>query len=331
MKSVTKNLLDESVIKQLAQKHFSGSKVCQTEELTGGMFNAAYLVTGDGMPEETLVLKVGPAHGVKTLTYEKEIMRTEVEVYRLLENLDIPTPKVYAVDFTGEVIPGDCFFMQRLAGRTWHSTKNEIPPQAKPALMHEFGRCNAAVHKVSGGWFGYIKEDERFHFDGWGAAFSSMMGDILADGRIGKISLPYEAVEAAVGKHRSLLDEVKEPTLVSFDMWPGNVFVDRKNGRYTISGAVDFERAFYGDPYADFTSAVTLFDDVEREPEFIAGYEEASGRILTFTENDRVRMDLYRLYMAVIMCVETYRFDKAYALAVRTYCKRRIKKLLKHL
>ncbi len=328
MKSVTKNLLDEATVKRIAQHQFPGARVREVKELGGGMFNAAYLLSGSGMPEEGLVLKVGPASGTKTLTYEKDIMKTEVEVYGLLEGRDISTPKVYAADFSGEVIPGDYFFMQRLPGQTWHDAKKHIPAADKRTLMHSFGRCNAAVHSVPGEWFGYVKREERFQFDSWGAAFTAMVGDILADGRADSIKLPYEAIEAALRKHRSLLDEVKAPSLVGFDMWPGNVFVAPQNGRYAITGVVDFERAFYGDTYADFTSAVMLFDDVEQEPDFIAGYEEVAGQKLTITHNDRTRMDWYRLYMAVIMCVETYRYGKAYAFAVQSYCRGKIKKLL---
>ncbi len=67
MKSVTKNLLDEATVKRIAQHQFPGARVREVKELGGGMFNAAYLLSGSGMPEEGLVLKVGPASGTKTL------------------------------------------------------------------------------------------------------------------------------------------------------------------------------------------------------------------------------------------------------------------------
>lgn len=330
MKSVTKNLLDEATIKRLVARQFPHSKIEAVEEQKGGMFNSAYKIAGTGMPEKSLVLKVGPAPGTKTLTYEKDILRTEVDVYGMLDGRSIPIPKIFASDFSGEIIPSAYFFMQRLPGCTWNSLKR-IPAPHKAKLMREFGCCNAAVHNVEGGWFGYIKDDERFRFDSWGTAFSAMISDILDDGRRDKIKLPYEAIALCVQKHYSLLDAVKTPRLVDFDMWPGNVFVQEENGAYTISGVVDFERAFFGDPYADFTSAATLFEDVEKEPDFINGYAEASGAKLVITDADRIRTDLYRLYMAIILGVETYRYNPAYASMVKMYSRSRIKKLLSRL
>ena len=41
------------------------------------------------------------------------------------------------------------------------------------------------------------------------------------------------------------------------------------------------------------------------------------------------RMNLYRLYMTIIMCVETYRYNRLYASAVKMHCMKRIRKLLK--
>ncbi len=235
MKSVTKNQLDEAVIKKLTEAHFPDAKVERIEELTGGMFNVAYHVAGRGLPEESVVLKVGPAPGTKVLTYEKDILAAEVKVYRLLTHRDIPIPKIYASDFTGSVIPANYFFMQRLSGQSWDSVKKNIPSADRPGLMHGLGRYNAAVHDVTGDWFGYIKDDERYRFDSWGAAFFGMVKDILDDGRRDNIKLPYAAVEDAVKKHQSVLNEISTPSLVDFDMWPGNVFVEPQNGHYAIT------------------------------------------------------------------------------------------------
>lgn len=330
MKSITKTKITQEQIKKLITVHFPDAKVSTITELTGGAFNAAYLIEGNDSIKNGIVLKIGPEITTEILTYEKDIIHTEVEVYGLLKDRQIPTPKILGYDFSRKSIPCDYFFMEKLEGITWTKALRKISKADRSELMRELGRCNASVHSVEGRWFGYIKEDTRFHFDSWSKAFTAMMNDILNDGRKRGYQLPYDEIEKILRRYKKLLDEVKTPKLVDFDMWAGNVFL-RKNDSFHISGIVDFERCFYGDPYADFTSAMMLFRDVEKEKDFQEGYNEVSNSFLTVNDNDRKRMTLYRLYMALIMLVETYRYGKAYAMVMRLYSKKQIKKILKEL
>ncbi len=49
------------------------------------------------------------------------------------------------------------------------------------------------------------------------------------------------------------------PVLVHFDLWPGNILVERPAaGEARIGGLVDGERMFWGDPLADFVSLALL-------------------------------------------------------------------------
>ena len=111
MKSKTKNLLSEGEIKKLVKVNFGDScEVSGIEELKGGMFNAIYLVrlvdgarngsVGAGRENRTkgldkVVLKVGVIPGTTLLTYERDVMPTEVECYRLIrEQTSVPVPEV---------------------------------------------------------------------------------------------------------------------------------------------------------------------------------------------------------------------------------------------
>jgi len=89
---------------------------------------------------------------------------------------------------------------------------------------------------------------------------------------------------------------VTTPVLVHFDLWQGNVFVDPAESR--VVGIIDPERAFWGDPVADFVS-LALFGDIEDEPDFLAGYGGVA-----FTPAMRYRFRLYRVYLYLIMIVE---------------------------
>lgn len=332
MKSKTKNTVNIEIIKQITAKHFPKFNIGEVRELSGGMFNAAYLITGNNdNGDNNMVLKVGPLPGMPVLTYERDILRTEVEVYKKLPKDLIPVPQLLAADYSHSSINADYFFMQAMPGEVWKNVSKKFSNNDRRTLMKEFGRCNAAVHSISGNYFGYPKEDSRFHHSTWGDAFSQMVENILRDGEQQKMHLPYDSIRLAVEKHIPLLNKITTPKLVDFDMWAGNVFVIPCSEGYKISGIIDFERAFFGDPAADFTSAVMIFKDVEQEPEFLIGYESITGKALVITPDDRLRMNLYRLYMAIILNVETYRYNFAYAKAVQLYSKKQINNILKKL
>ncbi len=135
---------------------------------------------------------------------------------------------------------------------------------------------------------------------------------------------------SAVASCENCLNEIKTPHLVDFDMWAGNIFIDEATCSH-ITGIIDFERSFFGDPAADFTSAMMLFDNVEDEPDFRKGYSEISNVPFKITDNDRIRMNLYRLYMAVIIFVESYRYDEDYAEMIKGHLNKNIAHLLEEL
>lgn len=327
MESKTKSNVTQEMIKKIAGKHFPGENISSIEELTEGMFNSAYVIRGTGAMEKGIVLKIGPVPGTEILIYEKDILRTEVEVYGLLEGRGIKIPKILTWDYSHEELPCDYFFMEYVDGVMWKDCIGKISRENRRQLMYELGKSNAIIHGVKGSRFGYLKEDERFHFDTWGGAFSSMMSDILEDGRMRNCRLPYGEIEEAVKIHLGCLNEITVPRLVDFDMWAGNVFIDEADCSH-ITGIIDFERSFYGDPAADFTSAGMLINDVEEEKDFQRGYSEISGIPFTITKGDRIRMNLYRLYMAVILYVESYRYDEEYEAKVKGFFEGYIRKLL---
>ncbi len=331
MKSITKSKLTDINIKRIAKKHFPDSQITRISELGQGMFNSAYLVEGTSDLKEGVVLKVGPLPDAELLIYEKEIMKTEVNVLKILAKMHIPVPKILAADFSKGDMPCDYFFMNRIEGSTWKEAEKKAIKKSRPVLMNQLGKYNAQMHSIKGDYFGYIKDDEHYKFSNWSGAFSCMVEDILLDGEKRGNNLPYEKIRDVVIKHSGILDEVKEARLVSFDIWAGNVFVKQEKDKLKISGIIDFERSFYGDVYADFTSAMRIFSDVENESEFIEGYEKVTGNKLTVSENDRIRMNLYRLYMAIIINVETYRYGSAYRAAVKVYTRIMIRKLLNKL
>ncbi|MEV6871936.1 aminoglycoside phosphotransferase family protein [Amycolatopsis sp. NPDC051128] len=246
-------------------------------------FNTVYRVRSSS---GGLVVKLAPAPGTPTMTYERDLLRTEALFYRANAAV-APVPRIVHTDFSRRHVPGDLLVMTELPGVTWNSGPKT------PRLRAELGGLVAALHRTTGPGFGYPQGPLA---PSWRAAFSAMLAAVLADAERFGTALPCRLDDLLAPL--SILDEVEQPVLVHFDLWPGNVLVDG----HTVTGLIDAERAFWGDPLADLVS-VALFGDIERDKDFLRGYREAGGTV-TFDEGARRRLALYRCYLYLIMLVE---------------------------
>ncbi|SDF37915.1 Phosphotransferase enzyme family protein [Lentzea fradiae] len=280
--------MDERTLNRvLAAAGVDPATVTGWAELTGGTFNAAYRIgtTGGGY-----VLKVAPPPDSPGLTYERDLMRTETAFYRAVRG-HAPVPEVVHADFSRGLVASDLLLMTEIPG---HTLAASPPPARRKSLLRaDLGRVVAGLHEVTGTGFGYPQLGLA---PTWREAFAGMVDAVLADAARYGVVLPEPAARIAdlVRSHGNLLDEVTRPVLVHFDLWDGNVLAH--DGR--VTGLVDGERAFWGDPLAELVS-LALFGDIEQDHDFLAGYGAAP-----FTRSARLRLALYRAYLYLIMLVE---------------------------
>jgi aminoglycoside phosphotransferase (APT) family kinase protein len=253
-------------------------------DIGGGTYNAAYRIhLTDG---RRFVLKIAPDS--PGLTYEHDLLATEAEFFRLAG----PSAPVPSVVHAG---PG-FLLMTELPGDNWYARRDRLDAADHRRLRANLGAVVANLHTVTGDRFGYPQDIPH---PTWTAAFIAMMDAVLADAARFAVPLPRPAAEIAylVRGHGPLLDLVETPVLVHFDLWDGNILIDDGPG---ITGIVDAERAFWGDPIAEFVS-LCLFKDVDGE--LLDGYRGAGG-VAVFGMPGWRRLELYRVYLYVIMLVE---------------------------
>ena len=78
-------MLTEQKIRELVKLRFGETcEVSAIKELKGGMFNSIYLIERTN-ERDKIVLKVGVVPGTPLLTYEQDVMPTEVECFRLVQ------------------------------------------------------------------------------------------------------------------------------------------------------------------------------------------------------------------------------------------------------
>lgn len=142
-----------------------------------------------------------------------------------------------------------------------------------------------------------------------------MVDNAINDSKAFGFDLPLDEISTTMSEYRYLLDEIRIPRLVNNDLF-GNIMLSRES--HEIIGIVDFERCYYADPYVDFISSSMLFENIETAFIFKRGYESYFGRTLTITNNDRIRMILYRLLKALTQYNESHRYEGEYRLQVQT-------------
>ncbi|WP_103341990.1 phosphotransferase family protein [Amycolatopsis sp. CA-126428] len=257
---------------ELTASGLDPASVVAAEEIGGGTYNRAVRVRlTDG---RRLVLKIAPA--APGLTYEHDLLATEAEYYRRVPG---PVPSVVGAG------PG-FLLMTEVPGVPWSQVAG-----TGPHLRTELGAIVAGLHEVTGDGFGYPQDPLH---PTWPAAFAAMVDAVLADAVRYGVRLPRPAAEIAhlVRRHEPLLELVTTPVLVHFDLWKGNILLDGDR----VSGIIDAERAFWGDPVAEFVS-LTLFHDLDAP--LLAGYGTTS-----FDAPARRRLTVYRVYLGLIMLVE---------------------------
>lgn len=267
----------------------AGVREAEWTPLTGATFNTAYRVRPPG-----LVVKVSPPPDAPALTYERGLLRAEA-LFCETAATAVPVPRVVHTDFSGRLVDGDVLVMTELPGDSWAA--HRVPPAERAALRTELGGLVARLHRITGTGFGY---PDRLS-PSWRTAFAAMLDAVLADAErfAAALPVPLDRIRTTLMARTDVLSEVRTPVLVHFDLWPGNILL----GDSGITGFVDGERAFWGDPLADLVSTA-LFGDIERDAAFRRGYREAGGE-LVFDDAARVRLALYRCYLYLIMLVET--------------------------
>ena len=281
----------------------SDARVTDVSELGGGGFASVWRVLlADG---STVVLKTSPPPGATLLGYEQGLLAVEAEYFaRIARELPgLPVPEVLHHGTDRRWCDGDWLLMSLLPG-TPLSALAAGPRDA--GVRRELGAALARVHTLEGPEFGYPGEGRR-RASSWRAAYLGIVDDLLADAERLGWTLPVSAAEVrqAVSAAADVLDQVRRPALVHFDLWDGNVLAapDRTGG-LRLTGLVDGERCLYGDPLVDLVSPV-LFGAIEDEPDhpLLLGYT-GQGAPWHWDESAVARIRLYRLWLYLVMNVE---------------------------
>jgi len=293
MESISKTPVRQDVAALLIGDAFGDVAIEAFEELTDGWFNAAYALNlSDG---RRVVLKVAPPPDVEVLTYEHDIIHAEVTALGLVRaHTGAPVPEVLWFDDSLRRLASPWFVMPFVVGESLDQRRADLSPAQQAAIDGALGVHLRAINEIRGDAFGLVAPSASKH-DTWRDAFTDLWTALLADGVRKNVRLPvsYEDLHAAFVSALDACDEVEEPRLVYWDLWDGNVLIDRDTAE--VRALLDLERALWGDPLME-----TQLAPHERRDAFMATYRPTQ----LDTPGGRVRRAAYDLYLHLVMSIE---------------------------
>lgn len=296
MISKTKFEVDRETIAKLFRKADLGEAE-RVLPMGAGEFNAVYSVTADGME---YAIKIAPKEDLRVLTYEKDMMRSEVFWYgKIKEHTDIPIPKIYYSDFSRKEIPADFFIMEKLNAKLLSSLK--LSHEEKNDVDRRTAIMAAQIHKVKNDRYGYVQNGL---YDNWYSAIRSMTENLIYDcRRAGRKTPKGEKLLSYIDKYKDVLS--KAPcAMVNFDLGPYNIMVDG-SGDSAKYYWIDPERTFWGDPIADFV-CLDIMNPLENKGETIKAYNSVADVQITASDNEKIRYAVAEAYLSLIMEAEKY-------------------------
>ncbi|MEM7113350.1 MAG: aminoglycoside phosphotransferase family protein [Chloroflexota bacterium] len=256
----------EQDLYSLLQNHFPNADILDYSPIATGKFNRSYWVTVD---EQELVLRIAPPQDAVFLFYERDMMRQEPGLHKLLrEKTAVPVPKIILFDDSHTLIDHSYMLLERLPGRPL----SDVPTADQNRVLFQVGQHLAAVHQLTAEQHGYLGEHQPMTPQpNWADAFAIMwhklIDDIVGVGH-------YDANESAFmrelfDKRYGLFDRPLTASLLHMDVWSQNILV---NDRGDVTGLLDWDRALWGDVEIEF--AVLDYCGISKRP-FWEGYGQA--------------------------------------------------------
>lgn len=189
-------------------------------------------------------------------------------------------PKTLFVDFTHQLIDRDYMFQSFIEGERWEDVVGELSAAENDMLWEQFGKLLKKIHDVRGEAFGMSLPG--FQFRRWSHTVIDHMEHTLKLTKNNQIEVPNLAhIMEVVRVHPERLDEIQVPRLLHGDLWLFNLLINRGKNGPSIVGILDADRAWWGDPMADWTMFILAHaEKVEGHSRFWQAYgqpEDTAG------------------------------------------------------
>lgn len=290
--SVSKYHQTEDVLRKMTEGALRKSlKSFYAKELGGGMSNAVYLIVAD---EDKMVLKIASEPSVILMRHEKDGLINEATMLKVMEEkIDIPAPRLIALDTTYQICNVSYFFMTYIEGTPLMSMSEKPPKGSIAEIKKQVGLICKKISSLKADYFGIpvMPETHRNNNCDFILTLFQMLFQDASDRKIEIPGIEPNELLTMIEKERKVLNEVVEPCYIHTDTWDGNLLI--KNN--TLNGLIDYAAVLFGDPLMNHD----FHDFGEISEDFLEGY----GKI-SFSNNELIRISIYKIWQRLGMIVE---------------------------
>lgn len=292
--------VNPSDAQKLLAPFLNGRSIDFMKPLSGGYLNTNYEMGVGGI---SYVLRISNRnHGA---------LANEVSILRNLERT-IPAPRVVYFEHHGEAESGQPQFavLRYLSGKPLYLVEDEFTPSDVRKVGSEIGEALATIHRTT--FRGSGDFDSNFNVQGgmddFAVAIRYETNRCLNSKNLKARLSEREQEEVAhfIEENVSLLDSLVQARLTHSDFNQKNILVDMVNGRWTVTGIIDWEYAFSGPFLYDLGNFLRFEEEMPAyRDHLIASYKQRGG---TLSENWRKvarYLDLLPQLQFLAMDVET--------------------------
>ncbi|MCR5753735.1 MAG: aminoglycoside phosphotransferase family protein [Acetatifactor sp.] len=289
--AITKNRQPKETIIDMAKKAFPEKSVVEIKELTEGMCNVTYHISFSDGTE--CILKIASRDQTGHLSNEVNLMNAEVKAMRLVsQSCSVKVADVLFYDCSKELCDGDYFFMEKLPGENYFLNKDKLAEETQQQIDEEIGVISRELPRITNGNFGFLGSEESF--DSLYEFVKVMLQNLINDAEKKQVDIGYSApmLVEELKKDKEAFAGVHTASLVHWDMWEGNVFIENNH----VSGIIDWERAMWGEPFMD-----DRFRMHNRNENFLRGFGKHS-----FSKEELRRLRWYDIILYLTMMIEVF-------------------------
>lgn len=240
-------LTDDQIAAILKRCFGSGACSLSIQEIGGGTSNEAYVI--EVSEKQKVVLRVAPPPAPDIYWDDVGLMRREHTIVPFFASIATLTPRTILVDFTHQIVGREYVLQTFLEGERWSDIEDELAEEENVDLWKQCGEIVKRIHATTGEQFGYPYPGRQFA--NWHDVILDRFSRIAESLKDYDADLPsFATIAGLVNSTPAIFNEVYRPSLLHGDLWTFNLLVTHKNGRPIITGVLDTERAWWGDPLA---------------------------------------------------------------------------------
>jgi fructosamine-3-kinase len=218
--------------------------------LTGGCLNRVIGIDlKAGKP--SLVLKANP-------NIEDPGLHNEFQVLKYFSmHTSMPVAKPFYFDGSGKLIPGTFYMTNRIEGMVMHQAM--LSPQHFNDVLSQITKIVVELHQIKSDGYGFVEASgssrEKAWADFWLPRFDTSLKKVLQGGHVSTQII--ERINTIRPELKKMLQIGSRSTLTHYDIWSGNVMLDKQNGKLVVTGFLDVQ-GYWAD-YAREISFMEMF------------------------------------------------------------------------